>query len=91
MTDDLSFEWPKVTDLINFKTGQSLKLSGIRYIANRNHIKAIGSKLSNGAEGSLIQSPRNHSQQLLSFKEVYPENVIRKVEVIYQEDVADMA
>ena len=62
MTNDLPFEWPKVSDLMNFKTGESLQLEGIRYIANRNHIKAIVSKLSNEVEGNLVQSPKNHQQ-----------------------------
>ena len=54
MTNDLLFEWPKVTDLMSFKTGESLRLQGVRYIANRMHIKALVSKLSNGMEGNLV-------------------------------------
>ena len=60
MTNDLQFEWPKISDLMNFKTGEALQLAGIRYIANRHHVKAIVSKLSNDVEGNLVQSPKNH-------------------------------
>lgn len=60
-------------------------MAGIRYIANRNHIKAIVTKLDNGVEGPLVQSPKNHQQQLTSYKEVQParQAAIKKVEVIY--------
>ena len=67
-TTDISFEWPRVSDLIQFKVGTLVRLSGIRYIANRVHVKAIVARLSNDTEGDLVQSPSNHPSQLESFK-----------------------
>ena len=60
-------------------------MSGVRYIANKNHVRAIVAKLSNGQEGNLVQSPRNHPSQIESFKDLELSKVIRKVEVIYNE------
>ena len=86
-TDAVLFEWPSAADVMQFTTGEAVRLSGVRFIYNRKHVKAIVSNLSNGFQGDLKQSPLNHPSSLESNKEILPQVDIRKVEVLFKEGV----
>ena len=66
-----------------------VRLLGIRYIANRTHVKAIVARLSNSTEGHLVQSPSNHPSQLEGFKSILEDQVIKKVEVLFSKTASD--